>query len=76
MQTELESLTNAANSNKIVTLTVHEYLTDDKRKKVKHYFLNAFGRGTVSPKLDYENMNHFILGFNNACKILNPQTTN
>lgn len=72
MQTELESLTNAANSNKTITFTVHEYFIDDKRKTVKHYYLNAFNKGTISPKLDYENMNHFILGFNNACKILNP----
>jgi hypothetical protein len=71
----LESLTNAANSNKIAPLTVHECLQNDKRKTVKRYFLNAFGK-SVSPELNYENMNHFILGFNNACKILNSQRYN
>lgn len=65
--TELEALTNAANSYSI-HLRVFEAYQQDKRKNTKKYFLQ-YGNLTISPTLDFENMNHFILGFNKAMNI-------
>jgi hypothetical protein len=65
--TELEALQNAANS---VNLQVHQKHEHDKRKTTKLYFVNR-GNETVSPNLDYENMNHFILGWSRSIKYLN-----
>lgn len=57
--TELESLQNAATP---LSLEVHEKWTDDKRRKVKRFYLTLNG-SSISPVLDYSNLNHFILGF-------------
>ena len=65
--TELEALQNAAND---LNLTIHEKLTQDKRKTVKIYFANR-GNETVSPNLDYENLNHFLLGWRKCVNHLN-----
>ena len=65
--TELQALQNAAKS---VNLTIHEYYTQDKRKTGKKYFANR-GNETVSPTLDYENMNHFLLGWRNCVRSIN-----
>lgn len=62
--TEIEALKNAAND---LELFVHEKFTQDKRKTVKTYFLTQNGT-TVSPVLDYENMNCFLLGWRNCVK--------
>lgn len=59
MQTELQSLQNAAN---VVGLTVYEKHQEDKRKTLKKYFANN-GNETVSPVLDYEQLNYFLLGW-------------
>jgi hypothetical protein len=65
--TELEALQNAANTS---GLTIHEKpFFENKRKTVKKYFANI-GNHTVSPVLDYKNLNHFLLGWNNAAKHL------
>lgn len=67
MQTEIESLQNAANDLGIV---IHQKQYEDKRQKIKKYFAQM-GVKTVSPVLDYENMNHFLLGWRNCLKHLN-----
>ena len=59
MNTEKESLQNAANQ---VELLIHEKYQDDKRKTKKMYFATKNGF-SVSPVLDYEQLNHFILGW-------------
>jgi hypothetical protein len=65
--TELEALQNAAN---LSGLTIHQKpFFEDKRKTVKKYFAQR-GTNTVSPILDFENLNHFLLGWNNAAKHL------
>jgi hypothetical protein len=56
---ELESLQNAATN---LGLKVHEKWTHDKRRKVKRFYLTLNG-SSISPVLDYSNLNHFILGF-------------
>ena len=48
-------------------LTVYEYFNEDKRKTVQKYFVRHHGV-SVSPVLDYENLNHFILGWIKAKK--------
>lgn len=67
--TELESLQNAA-QNIGMGFNIHEYQNSDKRKTVKLYYLQFDGI-TSSPCLDYDNMNHFLLGFLKAKKIYN-----
>jgi len=62
MQTEIQSLQNAAND---LELFVHEQYNTDKRKTVKKYFLTKNGT-SVSPVLDYEQMNCFLLGWRKA----------
>jgi hypothetical protein len=64
MQTEIQSLQNAADD---LGLIIHEKLTQDKRKTVKKYFAQN-GKETVSPVLDYEQLNHFLVGWRKAKK--------
>lgn len=64
---EIDALQNAADS---IGLTIHEKATDDKRKTVKHYFAQGESE-TVSPVLDYDQMNHFILGWWKCMKYIN-----
>ena len=63
-QTELESLQNAANYFR--NLEVRQHYSEDKRKTVKKYFIvfkdEQKPATTISPVLDYEQLNHFILG--------------
>ena len=59
MQTELQSLQNAADN---IGLVIHEKVIHDKRKTVKKYFAQK-GSETVSPVLPYEKLNYFLLGW-------------
>ena len=63
--TELEALTNATTGT---GLQVYEYMEHDKRRTIKKYFVNM-GTQTVSPKLDYDQMNAFLLGWHKAIKV-------
>lgn len=56
---ERMTLQNAANN---IECYVHIKKDEDKRKTVNKYFLTRNGE-TVSPDLDYNQMNHFILGW-------------
>lgn len=67
--TKLEALTNAVISANVAGLKVYEKYSEDKRKTVNKYFVTLEGT-TISPVLNYENMNHFILGFSKAPKLL------
>ena len=68
--TELQALQNAGNR---INLTIREYLEEDKRKTVQRYFaVDKFGNG-VSPVLDYNTLNHFLLGWINCVRFNNPQ---
>ena len=57
--TEIQALQNAANN---IECFVHQKHDTDKRKTLKKYFLTQNGV-TVSPILDYNQLNHFILGW-------------
>jgi hypothetical protein len=65
--TELQALNNAAND---MGLTVYERLTQDKRRTVKQYFAQN-GNETISPILDYEQLNCWLLGYRKAIKYHN-----
>ena len=65
---EIQALQNAADSVKLPGLQVHAKIFEDKRKS-KKYFLQ-YGNNTISPVLDYSNMNHFILGIIRAKELL------
>ena len=59
---ELTALQNFANK---FDLKVKLYFEQDKRKKTKFMLTNQ--DTIISPKLNYDNMNHFLLGIN-SCK--------
>lgn len=62
-QQALEALQNFGNT---LNLKIVEEFAHDKRKTVKKYFaINKEGTKS-SPVLDYNGMNHFMLGWHNA----------
>lgn len=66
--TELEALQNFASS---IGLTVHEYTHEDKRRNST--FCVYDGELIVSGKMDYNECNHFFLGWMKAMKQLKKQ---
>ncbi|MFZ4799603.1 MAG: hypothetical protein ACOYMA_19060 [Bacteroidia bacterium] len=64
-QSEFQSLQNFAST---LNLTVHKFYPNDSRKKMQ-WFLSSNGM-SVSPKMDYNGMNAFMLGYRAAknCK--------
>lgn len=69
---ELEALQNAVNYHELskFNLSLHEKFFEDKRKTTKMFFLHNNKTGeSISPVLDYENMNSFIHGFSKANKM-------
>ena len=59
--TELEALNNSISYFGLKNIILHEKQYSDKRKKVSKFFLQ-YGAKMISPLLDYNEMNHFILG--------------
>ena len=59
--TQLEALNNAVSYFGLKNVILHEKQYSDKRKKVSKFFLQQ-GENRISPVLDYNEMNHFILG--------------
>ena len=66
--TQLEALNNALQYFGFKNIILHEKQYSDKRKKVSKFFLQQ-GAETISPVLDYNEMNHFILGMSTMQKI-------
>ncbi len=65
---QLQALQNMANSaNSRITVHLRPYY-DDKRRTVPKFYANI-GNVTISPTLDYSNLNHFLLGYSSAAKI-------
>ena len=60
-QQQMEALQNALNSFGLTNLTLYPKLFEDKRLKSPKFFLNN-GYQTISPVLNYNEMNCFILG--------------
>ena len=67
-QEQRQALENALNWFGLTEITVYPKLSQDKRLKTPKFFLN-YGFQTISPVLDYENMNCFILGMGANKKI-------
>jgi hypothetical protein len=67
-ETQKQYLQNAAN---ICGLIISEWHYEDKRKASK--FVARLPNGiVVSPTLDYNSLNHFLLGFNECLKQNKP----
>ena len=67
-QQQREALENALNWFGLTNLTIYPKISEDKRLKTPKFFLNN-GFQTISPVLDYENMNYFIMGMGASKKI-------
>ena len=67
-QQQREALENMLNSFGLTNLTVYPKISEDKRLKTPKFFLNN-GFKTISPVLDFEKMNCFILGIGASKKI-------
>ena len=65
---QLEALNNALQYFGLKNINIHEKQYSDKRKKVSKFFLQN-GAETISPVLDYNEMNHFILGMGTMQKL-------
>ena len=59
--TKIEALNNAVSHFGLKNVILHKKQYSDKRKKVSKFFLQ-YGAKIISPVLDYNEMNHFILG--------------
>lgn len=59
--TQYQALNNALNYFGFKNINLHEKQYSDKRKNVSKFFLQQ-GAKTISPVLNYNEMNHFILG--------------
>jgi len=68
--TEIQALQNAVFNTGTAGLEVKQKIIPDKRVKTGAYYLTLNGT-CISPVLDYENLNHFILGFSKAKSIFN-----
>ena len=71
-QQQMEALQNALNSFGLTNIILHEKQYSDKRKKVSKFFLQQ-GVKTISPVLNYNEMNCFILGMGEY-KLINNKT--
>ena len=69
-KTQLEALNNALSYFGFKNVILHEKQYSDKRKKVSKFFLQQ-GQETISPVLDYNEMNHFILGMGTMQRLTN-----
>ena len=65
---QLNALNNALSYFGLKNIILHEKQYSDKRKKVSKFFLQC-GVKTISPVLDYNEMNHFILGMGTMQKL-------
>jgi len=70
--TEIQALQNAANK---FNLKVLEYVQTDKRKR-QRYFLIDSEKNTISPALEYEKLNAFLLGMDKSSKLKKEKPSN
>ena len=66
--TQLEALNNSLSYFGFKNINLHEKQYSDKRKKVSKFFLQD-GVKIISPVLDYNEMNNFILGMGTMQKL-------
>lgn len=65
LQAELDALQNATSD---LGMKAYVKYFDDYRKKPK--FFVKLGMECISPVLDYDKMNHFLLGYRRAIEII------
>ena len=65
---QLNALNNGLSYFGLKNVILHEKQYSDKRKKVSKFFLQQ-GSETISPVLDFNEMNHFILGMGTMQKL-------
>ena len=70
--TKIEALNNGISYFGLKNVILHEKQYSDKRRKVSKFFLQQ-GAETISPILDYNEMNHFILGMGTMQKLTNKK---
>ena len=68
-QKEFEALQNFAKS---LNLKVNQKINYDKRVRKNYYFISYNGE-SISPALNYENLNSFMIGYKNCKKIVLSQ---
>ena len=68
--TQLEALNNGLSYFGFKNVILHEKQYSDKRKKVSKFFLQQ-GAKTISPVLDYHEMNCFISGMGTMQRLTN-----
>ena len=66
--TQLEALNNGLSYFGLKNIILHEKQYSDKRKKVSKFFLQD-GAKTISPLLNYHEMNCFLLGMGTMQKL-------
>ena len=69
-QQQMEALNNALSYFGLKNIILHEKQYSDMRKKVSKFFLQD-GAKTISPVLNYNEMNNFILGMDAMQKLTN-----
>ena len=67
---QLNALNNAVVSMNLEGLEVRQYIQHDNRKKIGKFFLRLNGN-LISPILNYNEMNHFILGMMKMQRLTN-----
>ena len=67
--TQLDALNNSLSYFGLKNVILHEKQYSDKRKKVSKFFLQQ-GAKTISPVLNYNEMNYFILGMSTMQKVV------
>ena len=67
---QLEALNNALNYFGLKNINLHEKQYSDKRKRVSKFFLQQ-GENRISPVLNYNEMNNFILGMGTMKRLTN-----
>lgn len=70
---QLEYLNNAAQALPMQGIEVIQKQQTDKRKTTPVYVLKINGTSCISPTLDYDKMNHYILGMIKSFKLFNNQ---
>lgn len=66
IENELQALNNAINYHNLAGYTVHQRFETDKRKKVGKYFIMDDKGTSITGTWDYDQLNHFILGYGKA----------
>lgn len=68
-QDQMQALQNALSYNEFKTVKVYQHTPQDKRRTRTKFFLQT-GKHTISPALEYNELNLFILGMSRAKQLI------